>query len=156
MISSTEFVKGKHNIGWVDSDFTKHFGDTEFSEKAIPTFQKLQRRMTDVEIESELNPGICELGDVFAFLKNAPEECKDGYWNLFYFPAFVVLVYWYAGGGVWLVLEWGRDGFDWSVGFRVFSPATRHSESKPSDLGDFVPRAEFEEWKKKVESVLKI
>jgi hypothetical protein len=112
--------------------------------------------MTDAEIESELKPGICELGDVLAFLKNASEECKDGYWNLFYFPAFVVGVGWGAGFGGWGVSAWDRGDGDWSDAYRVFSPATRHSENKPSDLGDFVPRAEFEEWKKKVEAVIKI
>lgn len=135
MNSSTEFVKGKHGIGWVSSDFANRFKDVFFEERPMPTFQKLPRAMSDATIESELKPGLCELGDVLAFLENAPEECKDGNWNLFYFSAFVVNVYWFAGIGEWFVSTWYRDDDEWFADDRVFSPATVRSDAKTSDLG---------------------
>ncbi len=117
-----EFQVGKHGIGWVDSDFKTRFGGQKFAPKALGSFQKLPRYMTDAEIESELKPGLCDLGDVLAFLKNPPEEAKDGYSNIFYTPAFVVHVGW--DGSHWDVNAWQRDGYGWRGGYRVFSPAT--------------------------------
>lgn len=131
MKASKEFVVGKHNIGFVGSNFKEHFSGEEFESRPMPTFQKLPRSMNDATIESELKPGICELGDVLAFLDNAPQECKDGYWNLFYFSAFVVFVGW--DDGVWRVLTWRRDGHVWGAGGRVFSPETGNSVAKASD-----------------------
>lgn len=129
-----EFVTGKHGIGWMSSRFQESFKDAEFVSVFTPTFQKLPRYMTDVQIESELKPGICTLGDVLAFLDNAPEECKDGYWNLFYFPSFVVRVYWY--GSYWGVVTWYRGEDDWYSGDRVFSPATaKHSGTESYATG---------------------
>lgn len=130
MKSTEEFVVGKHGIGWVDSDFKKRFPDVEFPARhmptfQMPTFQKLGKRMNDAAIESELKPGLCELGDVIAFMDNAQEECKDDGWaNLFYTSDFVVHVYWDVGYGGWYVGAWQRDDIDWCVGRRVFSPAT--------------------------------
>lgn len=46
---------------------------------------------------------------------------NDGYWNLFYTPAFVVGVHWY--GDAWRVYAWNRVDGAWSSGSRVFSPA---------------------------------
>lgn len=134
MKATEEFVAGKLNIGYVDSTFKKAFKDTEFSPSGILSFQTTPRRMTDAEIETELKPGICTLGDVYSFLTNTPEGCKDGYWNLFYFPEFVVRVLWGAGSGGWGVLAWGRDGFEWAEGKRVFSPATGSSDTEIKSL----------------------
>lgn len=138
MKASSEFIVGKHGIGWIDSDFKKNFGDTEFSEKdGCPTFKKLPRYMTDSEIESEMRPGLCELGDILAFLKNPPEGTKDGYANIFYIKnsGFVVSVRWYAEGGECYVSCWDRGGRDWHDDYRVFSPATDATElgAQPSD-----------------------
>lgn len=124
MKSTEEFVVGKHGIGWVDSDFKKRFPDVEFPARHMPTFQKLGKRMSDAAIESELKPGLCELGDVVAFMDNAQEECKDGWANLFYTEGFVVSVYWDSGSGHWGVGTWRRDSDDWGGGSRGFSPAT--------------------------------
>lgn len=132
MKASGEFVVGKHKIGWVDSDFLPRMGDKEFSEKPVPTFRKLGKYMTDAEIESELKPGLCDLGDILAFLKNPPEECKDGYANLFYTSAFVVFVRWDGVGGGWSVGAWRRGGRRWIANDRVFSPATVSSDTRPS------------------------
>jgi hypothetical protein len=122
--AKNEFQVGKHNIGWLDSDFTKYFGESKFGKQSIPTFQTLPRQMDDSEIESELKPGLCELGDILAFLKNPPEKSKDGYANLFYTSSCVVRVRWHVDDRRWCVSTWRRDGSGWSAGRRVFSPAT--------------------------------
>lgn len=123
MKSSKEFIEGKHNIGYTSSTFNNSFNDVEFKEKPTPTkFQTLLRSMNDEQIESELKPGLCELGDVIAFMDNAPEECKDGNWNLFYLPSRVVCVFWHVGA--WGVHGWGRGDYAWDAGIRVFSSET--------------------------------
>ncbi len=120
--ASEEFVVGKHGIGYVYSDFLSNFSSVQFKEKSMPTFQKLPHSMNDAEIENELKPGLCELGDVIAFMDNTPKECKDGNWNLFYTASHVVHVRW--GGDAWHVRAWARDDSPWSADYRVFSPAT--------------------------------
>lgn len=92
--------------------------------------------MTDAEIESELKPGICTIGDVLDFLKNPPEGSKDGNWNLFYLEHFVVGVRWGAWSGFWRVYAWRRgDNNEWDACDRLFSPATKSEalSSSPSD-----------------------
>lgn len=131
-IASKEFVVGKNNIGYISTRFTEEFRKAQFASKPMPTFRKLGKSMTDAQIESELKPGMCELGDVLTFLENAPEECKDGWSNLFYFPSFVVRVVW--RDGPWSVSAWDRDGSGWSGYFRVFSPATGNSKPLNSTL----------------------
>ncbi len=160
MKNTKEFEVGKHNIRWISSDFRRHFPDgTEFAEKPLGVFQKLPRSMNDAAIESELAPGLCELGDVLAFLDQAPEECKDGNFNLFYTKDCVVGVYWSSFDGEWSVVAWRRRGVVWGRGGRVFSPATRSSVPQSSAavaLGPSEPRyleervRELEEWKKRV------
>lgn len=133
MKTKEEFIIGKHNIGWVDSDLFSRAPE-EFSKvEGTPKFQKLTRSMNDAEIENELKPGLCTLGDVLAFLENPSEETKDGYWNLFYLETCVVGVFW--SGSDWYVYTWRRDGRTWHRGIRVFSPATGLSalETKPFD-----------------------
>lgn len=134
MNSSKEFVKGKHNIGYVSSFFEEKFKDIEFSKREIGTYQKLPRYMNDAEIESELKPGYCDLGDVVAFMDNAPSECKDGNWNIFYIKdsPFVVDVHWYSDDGLWLV--GASERYDcWYDYDRVFSPATDTSTLNTPD-----------------------
>lgn len=130
--ASEEFVSGKHNIYYINSRFTEEFKDTQFEQRPVPTYQKLSRSMKDVEIEYELKPGYCSLGDVLAFIENAPSECKDGYSNLFYFPQFVVFVIWY--GGAWHVFAWVRGVGVWDDCRRVFSPATGTVDTENSTL----------------------
>lgn len=132
MNSTEQFQVGKHNIGWLDSDFKKHFdGQTFEPSAAMPTFQKLGKRMTDAQIESELKPGYCTLGDVYTFLQNPPEGSKDGWGNLFFFPQCVVRVVWFSGGAGWGVLAWLRGGNGWRAESRVFSPATGSRVLRP-------------------------
>lgn len=134
MKASTEFKVGNHDIGYISPTFEREFGSTSFNKRPTPKFQKLPRAMNDATIESELKPGMCELGDILASLKDAPKECKDGRANLFYFPAFVVGVRWRAGARFWGVDAWRRVGYEWSGGGRVFSPATGALISASSDL----------------------
>lgn len=122
--ASEEFVLGKHSIGYVDSQFTEFCKDIQFDSRTTPTFQKLERSMNDASIESELKPGLCTLGDVLAFIENPQDGTKDGWSNLFYFQAFVVLVGWGSWHGRWGVDAYRRDGIEWHDGVRVFSPAT--------------------------------
>lgn len=137
--ASDEFVKGKHSIGYVDSSFRSFAEGKEFDEVVgIPVFRTLTESMNDAMIESKLQPGICALGDVLKFLDMAPDECKDGKWNLFYFPDFVVSVRWSAS--VWRVSAWYRDVSGWLAGRRVFSPATGLTATKAMTL-------QLEEWK---------
>lgn len=154
-----EFQVGKHGICYVDSDFKKHLKDQEFSPvSSLPTYKKLPRNMRDVEIESELKPGICTLGDVLYFLDNPPEETKDGVFNLFYFPQCVVGVY--RVGDEWYVHSWDRGGGGWNAGSRVFSPAIdralKSSESCCSHCTLNLRLSDLEDWKTKVEKVLKV
>lgn len=130
--ASEEFVSGKHNIYYVNSRFTEEFKDTQFEQRPVPTYQKLARSMKDVEIEYELKPGYCSLGDILAFIENASSECKNGYSNLFYFPQFVVSVHW--SGDEWSVSAWNRGYGGWYDSHRVFSPATGTIDTKSSNL----------------------
>lgn len=126
---SEEFQIGKHQIGWLYN--FEQFKDETFKPRPILAYQKLTGPMTDGRIETELKPGICEFGDVIAFLDNAPDECKDGYANFFYAASCVVGVDWCGGGRRWSVGAWERGGSEWGAGDRVFSPAT---DSKKLDV----------------------
>lgn len=137
--ASEAFKVGKHNIGYVSSGFMERFGTAEFAPRTLGTFQILSRCMTDEEIETELKPGLCELGDVLAFLENPPEVSKNGYFNLFYFSSCVVRVSWGADGRGWRVDAWGRDGDEWLAGDQVFSPATSNSIPMSSTLSPSKP-----------------
>lgn len=120
--SSIEFVVGKCNIGWVDSDFKSRFGNVDFKERPLGSFNVLPRSMNGDTMIAEGLAKECELGDVLAFLQNPPEGTKDGYANIFVLKSFVVRVLWH--GADWVVRAWSRDGRGWYAGDRVFSPAT--------------------------------
>lgn len=151
---SDGIVAGKNLIGYVNSTFTETFGNEEIVEKKVGTFQTLKKRMTDYEIESELKPGICDASDILAFIKNPPEGCKDGYWNLFYTPSFVVRVGW--SGSDWGVYAWGRGAYGWGGG-RVFSPATvnlGNSDTLESS-GTLTLESRIKELENKVDFIMK-
>lgn len=126
--ASDVFKVGENKIGWVDSDFTREYGNDEMPEfGAVISFQKLTKSMKDSEIIKELGVQECTLGDVLATLNSATDDMKDGYANIFYIkghPSRVVRVGWSDVGGGWRVLTWRRDVRDWLDGIRVFSPAT--------------------------------
>lgn len=131
-----EFKVGKHNIGWVSDFFKDNYGSESFEESAkMPTSQTLTKYMTDSEIQSELKPDECTLGDVLIFLENDTKEHRDGNWNIFYVGTFVVGVFWNSRGGGWFVGTWYRDSRVWLTVTRVFSPATdpKTLGTKPSD-----------------------
>lgn len=136
MKAKDTFKIGKHDIGFVGSFFLDKYGEEEVVEPGSvgpfslsPTFQTFPRYMNDSEIEAELKPGKCTLGDVLAFLKNPPEGTKDGNYNVFYVGGFVVSADWRADDGYWYVGAWDR-GVVWPGGSRFFSPA---SASVPTD-----------------------
>lgn len=131
--SQEEFVVGKHNIGWLDSDFKPRFPDVEFEPRTLGTFKVLPKGMTTIDILKEELATECELGDVLAFLENPPEGSKDGYYNLFIIKnsSFVVFVGWSSDSERWDVDTWDRD-VCWLADGRVFSPATASSTLSPS------------------------
>lgn len=126
--ASDVFKVGENKIGWVDSDFTREYGNDEMPEfGAVISFQKLTKSMKDSEIIKELGIQECTLGDVLATMNSATDDMKDGYANIFYVkghPSLVVVVYWRSDVREWSVLDWGRDDNSWGGGDRVFSPAT--------------------------------
>lgn len=122
---SEEFVVGKNNIGWVDSDFKNEYKDEEFEMGTVMKSTKLTKSMNDAEIIKEFGVEECTLGDVLATLNAATDDMKDGFSNLFYIKghsSHVVSVYW--DGGRWDVSAWSRGDDAWDEGGRVFSPAT--------------------------------
>lgn len=134
-----EFVVGKHSIGWVSPSFMDQFKNEVIAPRPMPTMQTLPRDMSDAEIEKELQVGLCTLGEVLTFLDEAPQECKGGHWNLFYFPSLVVYVYWNSGYAKWRVSTWDRDGSQWRAGSRVLSPATDSGKLSTKTLGTSDP-----------------
>lgn len=139
MKAKEQLEVGKNNIGYVDSDFIKEFGEEEITPGKVLKFQKLGRSMTDSQIISEFKIEECTLGDVLETMKNAPEELKDGYSNLFYVKdhlSHVVYVVWRGDG--WHVLVWLRGDRGWHSVRRVFFPATadtgNHSTGPESTL----------------------
>lgn len=123
MKTKNEIKIGKYDVGWISSGFYEQL-PLVFEERKLGKFQTLERFMSDREVETKLTTGLCEVGDVVAFLKNPPEECKDGYSNLFYTSSCVVSVSWYAGTRKWDVDAWRRGVDEWYAGPRVFFPAT--------------------------------
>ena len=136
MNSSEEFKVGKHSIGFVNSSFIERFEEQDFEAVTTPPRAiRLPQYMNNAQIESELKPGLCTLGDVLAVLDSTDLTYRDGNWNLFYFPSCVVSVCWDSWGGSWGVSAWHRDGGVWNEGDRVFSPASdRLEHSVPSGL----------------------
>lgn len=128
---SEEFVKGKNNIGYVETSFLNEFGNDELGEGKILTSQKLTRTMIDAEIISELKVQECTVADILATMKAAPDDMKDSYYNIFYVKGHSRVVHVRWRGGEWGVGGWYRED-GWHSGHRVFSTAT---ESSASELG---------------------
>jgi len=140
MKAKEEFIKGKHAINWVDSNFTKEYGEDELTTGTVLKYKKLTRSMYDRNIIKEYNIQECTLGDVLETMKAATSDMKDGYSNIFYVkghPSHVVSVSW--DGGEWRVRDWGRDDSMWRAGGRVFSSAT--SDTGSTSTGPLKPLA---------------
>lgn len=155
---------------WVSSDFIDRIV-SKITEKipavfAVSSFE-LKKDSTDAEIEGALPVKHIftesEVASVVASLIAKQPNGESGAllnnrkWNLFYTPSFVVRVHFRDSG--WYVDTFGRDDVRWDARKRVFSPAIESLDSRPSESFDplnFVPRAEFEEFKSKVEAVLKL
>lgn len=119
---------------WVSDSFTEKFGSEDIKPaKTVPEFKALPRAMTDSEIKKELGAQECTLEDVAAFLKNPPEGCDDGYWNLFYVAGCVVSVRWNSDSRGWCVYAWDLGGGSWRAGNRAFGVTV--PQPLGSDLG---------------------
>lgn len=132
MKTKEEFKVGKHDIRYINSTFCEYVGIDTFETSASKLHAlTLPRSMTDKEIESELVPGLCTLGDIVQILDT--NEYRDGKLYLFYLSSCVVCVYWLADSRGWYVSTWKRGGSEWDAGRRVFSPATGDFITQPSD-----------------------
>src|SRR6185369_11123823 len=115
-----EFKVGKNTIGNVESSFISEFGNDEITQGIFLKSHKLGRGMKYEEIIKEFKVEECTLGDVLETLKNATEDMKDGYANIFYIkghPSHVVFVRWCGGG--WGVRAWDRGSYACIAGSRV-------------------------------------
>jgi hypothetical protein len=140
MKASEEFVVGKHNIGWIGSNFKEHFYGMEFEmpEKSLPSVI-LPRYMTDKDIIAELHPGESTLGDML-FDMQSGLGLTNGYINLYYVRdknGVLWVPYWHVFGGKFNV---GADSSSrprgWSDGRRVSGGDLSDSQplsSGPSD-----------------------
>ena len=127
--ASQEFIVGKHQIGWVDSDFIEEFLNTSFTKgKLLPTFE-LPRDMTGDELLKEY-PNLCTLGNVLAYMKAEKDDCCF----LVKGNSGVVVVYvrWGSGSRKWGVSTW-RLGGTWRAGYR-FTSCTTDSSSDSLEL----------------------
>lgn len=129
-----EYFKTREGL-YVFSDFPERILDkaeaVEAGTEYKVTSYKTLMEAKDELIESALQENhIFSESDVCAIIADLISKqpkgedgvlLNDGYWNLFYTPAFVVNVYWYDGR--WHVSTWRRNGFTWYTGNRVFSPA---------------------------------
>lgn len=151
------FKVGKHNIGWISDTFLDQV-DATFEKGLMPSYHTLTRYMTAKEIKSEINPGKCSLGDIIAFLDNAPKECKDGYGNFFYCGSLLVRVHWDCVSHYWDVFGWNPDGVV-NAPRRAFSNnlPLRSLDTDTSTLASLATRIEkLEEFEEKIRKFLVI
>lgn len=138
-VDPSEFFKTRSGL-YVFSDFPDRILSKAKAVEAGTEFKlqeyKLTAWATDEQIEAELpkdhlfdESEVCAIiADLIAKQEGGKEGTLDatGNWNLFYTPAFVVSVYWYAGRAEWNVLTWHRGDYEWDADDRVFSPATEN------------------------------
>ncbi len=134
-VDPKEFFQDRKGL-WVWNDFKSRIVEKAESTPVGAEFKlssfELAKDLLDEEIEAALpkshNFTETEVSAIIASLisKQSNGESgvllNNGYWNLFYTPAFVVGVRWFGSG--WDVDAWPRDDRRWGGGGRVFSPAT--------------------------------
>ncbi len=137
MRAEDEFVIDRHNIGWCDPYFIQTTGGGEIEKRPVPVSRKLLRPMSAAEIERELQPGLCTLSDVLAFLDGAPQKTERGTlefphsdWNLFLLTGCVVGAFWSTTYRYWYVNAWSCNSFRSAAGESLCSPAPSTSCDK--------------------------
>lgn len=142
MKTSKYFVTGKNNINWVDSDFTKEFGDhtIELVEDFEPQIRKLEKYMTLKQMQNEFKPEEITISDLVHILKTSDKLLKDGCANIFFIK-----------GSKWAVdVLWGSDGWGvcafsverplkWDAGRQVLSRRFLDTENKTFSPSDALP-----------------
>lgn len=109
--ASDEIKVGKYQIGWVSGSLNL---DVKIEKRPTPTYTPLKNDTTFCDLP------LCDLSDVVAFLKDPPQESKDGYGNYFKCGSVLVFVFWFGDYREWLVDDWDPD-YGVSAGRRVFS-----------------------------------
>ena len=139
MYMKTPFIVGKHNIKWVGSTFSEHFGAMSVTPKRelVVECRTLGKPMLDKEILSEFRPQEVDLGFLLDCLDNSNSMLKNGLGNIFYIrdqsnTLWVVFALWYSDNGGWRVLADSVDyPLRWRVGDQVLSRG--FSDTVPSD-----------------------
>ncbi len=117
---------GEVPFSWVDSDFTKHFGEMEL-EIANPLIgTKLPRSMESEEIQEELKPDFVSPSEVWETLKGLEHDT----WALFYVQgdagSLLVNAHWYDFFDGWRVYAYPVSySYQWHAGYQLFSRNSR-------------------------------
>src|SRR3990167_3312582 len=154
-----KFKAGNFNIDCVWDNFQNNFGEPTVKPKKFePKFIILPRTMLDSEILAEYRPEEMTLDELSYLLESKEGLLTNGYANIFYIrdkgnTLWAVGARWYAVGGGWYVnADSVVSPSGWLADSQVVS---RNGLFDTKTLSEFVPRAEFEEFKSKVEAILK-
>lgn len=142
MKTSKYFVADKNNIGWVDPDFTKEFGDhtIELVEDFEPQIRKLEKYMTLKQMQEEFRPEEITISDLVHILKTSDKLLKDGYANIFFIKGSRWAVYVGWNGDVWNVYARSvEDPIEWCAGHQVLSRGFLDTENKTLSSSDALP-----------------
>lgn len=125
-----DFKNGKHDIGWVDSEFIEKFGELEITEGKVCSYETLSNPMTFLEMKERLKPEIVSFGDVLETIKQGDLETTG--WGNFFFVEHkgeVSVVYISRYDRRWFVrVRWLDLPFRWGAENRFFSRNFGHSE----------------------------
>lgn len=142
MLASKYFVAGKNNIRWIDSDFTKEFGDHDLKliEDFEPQIRKLKKYMTLKQMQDEFKPEEVTISDLVHILKTSDKLLKDGYVNIFLIKGskWAVRARWRGGGWVVYASSVGSPR-EWGGGIRVLSREFLVAENKTLSPSDTLP-----------------
>lgn len=142
MKANKYLVAGKNNIGWIDPDFTKEFGDhtIELMEDFEPQIRKIEKSMTLKQMQDEFKPEEITLSDLVHILKTSDKLLKDGYANIFFIKDSkrAVDVSWRSGS--WDVYAYSVEDPDrWRAGRQVLSRRFLGTENKTLSPSDTLP-----------------